>query len=39
MTALIDDAIMALHQMPRDMQVAAARAILEFSAGDDETAD
>lgn len=36
MSALVDDAIEALYRMPKDMQEAAARAILEFGVGQDD---
>jgi len=36
MASLIDDAIQALRQMPDDVQAAAARAILDYNAGQDD---
>jgi hypothetical protein len=35
-TELVDDAVRVLREMPEDMQAAAARAIIEYSAGSDE---
>lgn len=36
MNTLVNDAIEALYRMPKDMQEAAARVILEFGAGQDD---
>ena len=36
MSNLIDDAIEALRRMPDNMQEAAARAILDYGAGQDD---
>jgi hypothetical protein len=36
MSKLLDDAVRVLPEMPEDMQAAAARAIIEYGAGDDD---
>ncbi len=36
MSKLVEDAVRVLREMPDDMQAAAARAIIEYSAGSDD---
>jgi hypothetical protein len=35
-TELVEDAVHVLREMPRNMQATAARAIIDYAAGDDD---
>jgi hypothetical protein len=38
MSKLVDDAVRVLRELPEDVQAAAARAIIEYGADDDDLA-